>query len=193
MELISILASFASFSPKFYQYYRQTLEELWKHNPNLKHNFPGSVFPAASINFGPNAISVDHIDHNNLAGGFCAITAGGNFDPKSGGHIYLVDLGLIIEFPPGSTILLPSAVIRHGNIPIKESETRTSFTQFAAGGLFRWVDYGFRTWDQLRRADPARSVQIEENRSQNWKRFLNLYSSLSSLKSDIALNTVRNH
>jgi len=51
----------------------------------------------------------------------------------------------MIEFPPGATILIPSAIVTHFNMPVEENETRHSFTQYAAGGLFRWVDNKFMT------------------------------------------------
>ena len=120
----------------------------------------------------------------------CSITAGGSFDPTEGGHIYLVELKLVIEFPPGSTILIPSAVIRHGNVPIQQGETRTSFTQYAAGGLFRWVDYGFKTWNQLSESDPARANLELQQRAHKWADFLNLFSKVHELESDHLL--VRN-
>ena len=85
-----------------------------------------------------------HVDTGNKANGLCAITALGQFDPKRGGHLVLAQLGLVIEFPPGATILIPSATVAHGNTPIQEGETRQSVTQYAAGGLFRWVRFGFR-------------------------------------------------
>jgi hypothetical protein len=54
---------------------------------------------------------------------------------------------LVIEFPPGSTILIPSSILSHSNTAVDDQEHRYSFTQYAAGGLFRWVDNGFRTLD----------------------------------------------
>ncbi|KAJ6479842.1 hypothetical protein C8R45DRAFT_933631 [Mycena sanguinolenta] len=45
----------------------------------------------------------------------------------------------------GSTILIPSAILRHSNIPVRSHETRFSFTQYTAGGLFRWIQNGFMT------------------------------------------------
>ncbi|KAK7676009.1 hypothetical protein QCA50_021044 [Cerrena zonata] len=177
-------SAFAFFAPKLHEYYRRTLEPLWKRNPHFKHNVPTCILPAASINFGPKSVSYDHLDHNNLAGGLCSITAGGAFDPTKGGHIYLVNLRVIVEFPPGSTILIPSSVIRHGNIPIRAGETRTSFTQYAAGGLFRWVEYGFKTWHQLWETDRVHALAELENRPKKWKEFLELFSKLDELESD---------
>jgi hypothetical protein len=42
------------------------------------------------------------------------------------------------------SIIIPSAVISHSNLPIQPHETRYSITQYAAGGLFRWVEHGFQ-------------------------------------------------
>ncbi|KAJ6550301.1 hypothetical protein B0H19DRAFT_1074163 [Mycena capillaripes] len=55
---------------------------------------------------------------------------------------------LIIEFPPGCTILIPSAAIFHSNIPIAAHKRRYSFTQYTSGGLFRWVEHGFCTEEE---------------------------------------------
>jgi hypothetical protein len=123
------------------------LDALTNDNPALRRNFEQrfSAFAAATINFGPSTITLPHIDALNLAWGWCAITALGFFDPDLGGHLVLWDLRLIIHFPPGSTILIPSAILRHSNIGIGPNERRYSFTQYSAAGLFRWVDNGFRT------------------------------------------------
>ncbi|KAJ6599613.1 hypothetical protein B0H10DRAFT_2322761, partial [Mycena sp. CBHHK59/15] len=40
---------------------------------------------------------------------------------------------------------MPSGCVDHGNTPLQPGETRTSMTQYAAGGLFRWVAYGFQS------------------------------------------------
>ncbi len=69
----------------------------------------------------------------------------GDYNHKTGGHIFLWECKLIIEFPPGATILKPSAIVTHFNMPVGGHETRCSFTQYAAGGLFRWVDNNFMT------------------------------------------------
>ncbi|KAF8146094.1 hypothetical protein K438DRAFT_1481946, partial [Mycena galopus ATCC 62051] len=52
-------------------------------------------------------------------------------------------LGLILEFRPGTTILIPSAAIFHSNIPIAVGKHCYSFTQYT-GGLFRWLSPGSR-------------------------------------------------
>jgi hypothetical protein len=92
-----------------------------------------------SANLGTNIVTIPHLDPANLAFGWCAVTALGNFDPNNGGHMVFWDLGVYVRFPPGSTILLPSALIVHSNLPITQGETRSSLTQYTAGSLFRWV------------------------------------------------------
>ncbi|KAJ7791295.1 hypothetical protein B0H14DRAFT_3094503 [Mycena olivaceomarginata] len=56
---------------------------------------------------------------------------------------------LVIRFPPGATILIPSAIIRHSNVPVASHERRYSFTQYTAGGLFRWIGNGRRAQKKL--------------------------------------------
>ncbi|KAJ7827602.1 hypothetical protein B0H14DRAFT_3466869 [Mycena olivaceomarginata] len=115
---------FQCYAPDLHAYYSHTMDKLHKWNSTLLHNFPRnvSVFAAATFNFGPRTVTFPHLDFANLAWGWCAITALGDFDPDCGGHLILWDLKLIIRFPPGSTILIPSALIRHSNTSIQAHE-----------------------------------------------------------------------
>lgn len=123
----------------------------------------------------------EHRDSLNLAFGWCAVQALGKFNPHKGGHLVLVDLRLVIEFPSGALILLPSATIAHSNTAICSDETRASFTQFCAGGLFRFVDNGFRTEQKLMEDDlEAYEAMLRMKRSR-WEMGLDLWSSYSSL------------
>ena len=131
-----------------YAWYRQ---QLLDHDPVLRINFDNSVWCAATVNFGPQTECLPHLDWMNLACGWCAITALGSYDPDRGGHLILWDLGLVIRFPPGSIILIPSALLRHSNAAVQEGELRSSFTQYTAGGLFRWVNQGFQTQGRLKK------------------------------------------
>ncbi len=99
-------------------------------------NWANSIFSCATFNFGPRTLCFRHTDSGNLPFGWCTITALGWFDPKRGGHLVLWDLKLIIDFPPGSTILIPSAILLHSNTAIAPGERRYSFTQYTSGGLF---------------------------------------------------------
>ncbi|KAJ7170417.1 hypothetical protein C8R43DRAFT_944932 [Mycena crocata] len=142
---------FAMWVPLLFAFYQVQMALLAAWKPSLQRNFAGSVFAACTFNFGPRVITAPHLDFANLAWGWCAITALGNFNPDFGGHLILWDLRLIIRFPPGATILLPSALIRHSNIAIRSHESRYSFTQYTAGGIFRWIRNDFKTDEAFER------------------------------------------
>ena len=116
-----------------YTYYREHMAAMEKAIGESR-NFEGSVFACASMNFGPSVHFFKHRNSSNLAFGWCAITALGNFDPRKGRHLILWDLRLAIEFSPGSTILIPSATLTHSNTTVQSHEARLSFTQYSAGG-----------------------------------------------------------
>lgn len=144
-------------------------------------NFDKSVFACAAVNFGPNVRTNKHRDMLNLAFGWCAITALGRFDHTLGGHLILWEAKLIVEFPSGSTCLIPSSCLTHSNTPIQPGERRASFTQYTAGGVFRWVENGFRTDKHLLQHDRGRHDTIIEQRKQNWVNGLALFSTLEEL------------
>ncbi|KAJ7430000.1 hypothetical protein B0H11DRAFT_1765873 [Mycena galericulata] len=136
---------FAIWAPLLFLFYQVQMALLARWKPSMRWNFAGSIFAACTFNFGPRAITAPHLDFANLAWGWCAITALGEFDPDVVGHLILRELRMVVRFPPGSTILLPSALVVHSNVPIRAHEYRASFTQYTAGGLFRWVRNGFKT------------------------------------------------
>ena len=133
-----------------FNHYQECLNALL--DPRLKHIFPKCIFPAAALNFGPKVCSFRHRDVLNCSYDWCVIYAFGNFNPVAGSHLYLQDLGIVVEFPPNSLALIPSATVEHLNSPIAKDEERVSFTLFCGGGLFWWVDNGFRTeaaWQEV--------------------------------------------
>ena len=147
--LTACAGAFQTFSPQMHAFYSDRMEELREWNPTLSPPFPNSVFAAATFNFGPNVRTYRHRDFNNFAYGWCAITALGDFDSRAGGHLVLWEAKKIIQFPAGSTIFIPSALITHSNIPISPGESRQSFTQYTAGGVFRFIACGFQTKSSL--------------------------------------------
>lgn len=179
-----LLGLLAAYAPKLFNEYAQNIEALREHHPSLQYNFRNSVYPAIAFNFGPQTVTFMHTDTGNKANGLCAITSLGQFDPKRGGHLVLGQLRLVIEFPPGSTILIPSATVLHGNTPIQENETRMSVTQYAAGGLFRWVRYGFQSEKTLKKDHPDLVSELNSLKPTAWKAALDSYSTLSSLHRD---------
>ncbi|KAG6809119.1 hypothetical protein H0H92_001475, partial [Tricholoma furcatifolium] len=172
-------AAFNLWAPKVHQKFRGHLLPLFKNHTYLRRIFPRSVYPAAAFNFGPNVFTVAHRDSMNLAVGWCAIQALGTYDPTKGGHLVLPGPRLVIEFPPGALILLPSATVTHMNIPIREGECRVSFTQFCSGGLFRYVENGYRTDNQLLKEKPKEYTRLSLLRETRWHEDYNLYSLLS--------------
>jgi hypothetical protein len=113
----------------------------------------------------------------------CVITSAGKFDSTRGGHLILWECSLVIEFPAGASIIIPSAVISHSNVPLQPHETRYSFTQYAAGGLFRWVEHGFQKEESYTNALSAAERDAERARREARKNFgLSLFSTMDELK-----------
>lgn len=145
------------------------MDTLLHNNPRLRRNFNGCVLGGAHFNFGPQTCTFRHTDHLNIVYGGCPIFAIGNFDPKKGGHLVLWDLKLVVEFPPGSVIILPSALIEHSNVPVQEHETRMSFAQYCAAGLFRWVHNGCMSdLDFQRTASVEELAQWKADKKRHW-------------------------
>ncbi|KAJ7473406.1 hypothetical protein FB451DRAFT_1035718, partial [Mycena latifolia] len=173
---------FAMWAPLLFAFYQAQLGLLAAWKPSMGWIFAGSVFAACTFNFGPHAITAPHLDFANLAWGWCCITSFGKFDPDLGGHLILWDLRLVIRFPPGSTILIPSALIRHSNVPIRAHERRSSFTQYTAGGLFRWVRNGFKTQEEWEvAASPADHMAHAEENSRRWEEGMKMFSVIDDL------------
>ncbi|KAJ7104591.1 hypothetical protein C8R43DRAFT_1092225 [Mycena crocata] len=158
---------FAMWAPLLFEFYQLHMSLLSAWKPSMRLNFVGSVFAACTFNFGPRAITAPHLDFATLPGA---------------GHLILWDLRLVIRFPPGSTILLPSALIRHSNVAIWAHERRCSFTQYTAGGLFRWVRNGFKTDEMFEKtASPEELAAREAECTGRWEEGLRMFSVVDDL------------
>jgi hypothetical protein len=147
-------------------------------DPSLKKPFIG-VFSAATYNLGPETVCKPHLDFANVPFGFCSITSLGSFDWKKGGHFVLWDCKLVIQFRPGSTIHVRSAIVTHSNLGISKGEKRYSFTQYTAGGLVRWLDNECQTWNQYAKKLGKKKAQaLEEERRDQWINGLDIMGSL---------------
>ncbi|KAJ3720931.1 hypothetical protein C8R42DRAFT_696497 [Lentinula raphanica] len=164
-----------SWAPRLYSYYESHFEDVLQSDPRLRRIFDNSVFAAAAFNFGPKTVCFPHVDYGNLPFGWCPIWSLGTYNYHKGGHLVLWDLELVIEFPPGSLIVIPSGILRHSNTNIQRGESRYSFTQYTPGGLFRWVDYGFQTFDLYYAA------RDEEVKRRRWKMGVDLFPTLTDL------------
>lgn len=162
----------ATFAPRIHRYIGRGVGTIERRLLHLRRPFPNSPYPALTVNFGPQTVCLPHVDHANSPSAFCAVAALGNFDATRGGHLVLWELKLIIEFPPGTVVLIPSSLITHSNVSVAPGETRYSFTQYAAGELFRWVENGFQTNAQLfekMENDEERREWLDWQRATNWK------------------------
>ncbi|KAJ7243691.1 hypothetical protein C8J57DRAFT_1034649, partial [Mycena rebaudengoi] len=74
--------------------------------------------------------AVTYMHHNflNLINCSCGISCAGDFDSTKSMHFYMKQFELVVEFPSGSFLLIPSSLVDH--------ETCYSLTQYAAAGLF---------------------------------------------------------
>jgi hypothetical protein len=162
------------FAPRLYHHYAERLEKVWDSNHSLRPGFDNSIWPCVAVNFGTCVVTRSHHNCMNVAYGWCAIMALGRFNSLKGGHLVLSDLKMIIRFPLGSTIFIPSAILTHCNIAIGKDEERVSFMQFCAGDIFRYVDCGLQTENQLKIEDPV-LYRIHQIRKQNqWRQGLDL-------------------
>ena len=143
------------------------------------------VFPCRSFNLGEQTVSFPHTDMENLAQSWCSVTSLGQFDPTLGGHLVLWDFGLFVEFPPASTILIPSALLLHSNTSIQHGESRFSIVQYAAGGLFRWVENGCMTdGNRLAHASPEDIIKHQSEQGQRWAKAQSMFTQLNELKEE---------
>ncbi|KAK7007336.1 hypothetical protein R3P38DRAFT_3597636 [Favolaschia claudopus] len=174
-------AAFALWAPRLYDYYFQHNKDLAAEHPELRRPFNKSVFSCANFNLGINVWTFKHRDVLNLPFGWCAVQALGPFDHTQGGHIILWDLNLVVEFPSGALILLPSATVAHSNVPVPEGQQRTSFTQYTPGGIFRYIDQGFQTLASLEEKNPKKYAEFMAGRASRWEMGLGLLSTLDEL------------
>ncbi|KAF8217895.1 hypothetical protein K438DRAFT_1557440 [Mycena galopus ATCC 62051] len=176
---------FANWAPDLFDFYIDHMSIFYTKYDHLSRPFHNGIWSACTFNLGPRMCTLGHRDFANLVFGWCAITALGNFDFTRGGHLILWDCKLILEFPPGATILIPSASIFHSNIPIAAGERRYSFTQYTAGGLFRWVEHEFQTEEEF--LATLTDAQVKEEKNLGLKRAVMgaaLFSTLDELKAE---------
>ncbi|KAK7016417.1 hypothetical protein VNI00_018899 [Paramarasmius palmivorus] len=176
---IITLAIFLAWAPRLFSYYVQIMALLLGSDDQLFRPFSNSPFAAFTVNFGPKTVCLPHRDSKNLAFRWCGICALGNFDYVKGGHLVLWDMKLVIEFPPGTIIFIPSAICCHFNTAIQEGEERFSFTTYSAGGLFRWVEHGFQLEDAFKKTEEA--VKEAKEKNLRWAKGINLFSSIEEL------------
>ncbi|KAJ3716835.1 hypothetical protein C8R42DRAFT_587622 [Lentinula raphanica] len=171
-------SAFRLWAPRLYSFYSEYMKNLLDMMPHLSFNFENSIFACCTLNFGPTTTTVEHVDHMNYCYGWCAITALGNFNFQLGGHLVLWDLKLVVEVPPGWTMMIPSAFLRHSNTSLQPGETRFSLTQYTAAGLFRIIDDNGVARNKMTAGDLA---YAEQRQLEQITEALNRYSTLDEL------------
>ncbi|KAJ7914035.1 hypothetical protein B0H13DRAFT_1608019, partial [Mycena leptocephala] len=138
-------------APHLHAFYQTTMAKFYTSptTPNMLSGLKKFVFASITLNLGPRTVTFPHLDLGNLAWGWCIITALGRFNFRKGGHLILWDLKRVIEFPPGTSIAIPSAIFRHSNVSIATHESRASIVQYTGANIFRWVENDFHTDTQL--------------------------------------------
>ncbi|KAJ7304913.1 hypothetical protein DFH08DRAFT_976505 [Mycena albidolilacea] len=155
------------YAPDLHTFYSQTMDHIHDWNPNLRRNFSAtvSVFATATFNFGPQTVTFPHLDFANLAWGWCAITALGDFDPNKGGHLILWDLKLIIVF-----LLDPQS-------------SSPPLLFYTPAGIFRFVDNGFRSEEEVNSTEMSaeeRAARVEARKTR-WAEGLKMYQKCPTL------------
>jgi hypothetical protein len=173
---------FKLYNKQNYEYVRATIEAIRasrdedksKPHKSLRRPYDNQlgVYPSRSINLGFQSTSHPHTDEENLAQSWCSVTPVGLFNAKQGGHLVLWDLGLAIDFPAGSTALIPSALILHSNTSIQDRETRFSIVQYVGGGLFRWANKSHAG---------GTNAMGDLGQTGQWKKALNMFTRVDEL------------
>ncbi|KAJ3898153.1 hypothetical protein F5879DRAFT_812994 [Lentinula edodes] len=136
---------------------------------HLNRVFKDCCYAASQLNFS-RAATDPHLDFMNAFFLCCGVWNGGRFDYKRGGQFIMWSLGLVVEFPPGAGILVPSASVTHANVPIGPEEHRHSVTFFTAAGILRWYCNGFMNDNEfLAQASKVQRENWEKYRADLWR------------------------
>ncbi|KAJ7310733.1 hypothetical protein DFH08DRAFT_974413 [Mycena albidolilacea] len=140
---------FANWAPRLFDFYVIYMTLLYARYTHLCRPFKNGIFSASTV-----TLPISHLG--------CAPSPPSGISITRRAAICPMDCKLVIEFPPGCTILIPSAAIYHSNIPIGRKEHRYSFTQYTAGGLFRWVEHDFKTEEEYFASLSAEQAEEEK-------------------------------
>ncbi|PPR07437.1 hypothetical protein CVT24_007572 [Panaeolus cyanescens] len=186
-------SAFQLWAPRLHAYYRETLLKVLK-KTGQRANFEGSAYAATSVNLGDRVCCYKHRDCVNLAFGWCAITALGKFDATKGGHFVIWELKMVIEFPSGATLLMPSAAFHHSNSrTLGVGEIRQSITQYTAGGIFRWVENGFMSEERLLASDKKSNSPLPELVNAATKKYCACMAKCGGIRQVVSYHKYRMH
>ncbi|KAJ7093633.1 hypothetical protein C8R43DRAFT_908062, partial [Mycena crocata] len=121
---------FSTFSPRSFGLAKVYSQGIFKRHSHLERLFP-NVWTNVTFDLGPQTVTHPQSSAGRVCWCWIAITALGAFNPDKGGFLILWDLGRILRFPPGTTVLLPP-LLRYSISKIREGENRYSITHYAA-------------------------------------------------------------
>ncbi|KAJ7170641.1 hypothetical protein C8R43DRAFT_875006, partial [Mycena crocata] len=144
---------------KIYDYFDDCLDQYESYYTGSTRPFHYGIFSAATFYLG---CAARYYLDDDLAWGWTALTALGTYDPDFGGHIILWDLNLVVRFPPGSTILIPRALVRYSFVEIAPHETRYLLVQFTPSPVFRFATNGGRSDLKFARKATTKEHKVRE-------------------------------
>ncbi|KAJ6450450.1 hypothetical protein C8R47DRAFT_1230266 [Mycena vitilis] len=116
-------------------------------NPAALYPTESSLYSAATFEFGDphRRTSLAGTPDRHDAQTWNILTALGDYKALHGGHLIVWDLGFVIAFPVGATILIPAGLLRYSFVKVRPGERRYSLLQWAGAGIDRWLRNGSRS------------------------------------------------
>jgi hypothetical protein len=181
-----VVGLFEAFCPDTFHSLRTQKEAFLRHDANALYPTDSSVFSAATFELGsPHCRTFTaEIPDRQSAGTWSILTALGMYSALHGGHVIFWDLGLVVAFPPGASILVPS-IIRYSFVRVRPGERRYALLQWAGSGISRWFQNGRRTdIDFAVHATREQHAVREERRSQAHAASVDEFPIASELSAD---------
>ncbi|KAJ7689749.1 hypothetical protein B0H16DRAFT_1752807 [Mycena metata] len=156
-----------AFCPTAFDELADEKETFLKKIPDAVYPTDSSVYSAITFELGGchrRTLAVG-VPYRFLPGAWSILQSLGNYNGRHGGHVILWELGYVVRFPPGSTILIPTGVIHYSFVRVRENETRYSVLQYAGSGIPRWFRNGQNTDEAFAiKADEEKHAAREERR-----------------------------
>ena len=174
--MLQFTGLFMRFFPKLYDHYDCTLEDVCAISPFCVPPYRDLPLASFTLNVGSKSVCFPHVDSTNSVLGTCLVSPAGTYDHTRGGHLIIHDWKAVIELPPGSIILFPSAIVTHENVGIQHHEERRAITGFTSASFFQWVNNGFSPMPHMDDKERVAYGQAEWEKAK--KRLSRIYSFL---------------
>jgi hypothetical protein len=107
------------------------------------------------------------------------MTAVGDVDHCTGGHLVFDELKMVFELANGNTILFPSALLTHWNMMVQPHETQRSIVFWTCGKSIRYYVMGGKLLNSLSQMERK---ELKELELQDWCDGLQHFLTLEELK-----------